>query len=66
MKKVKSRDSDEEDVQEEQTQTEALCTIQTIPESEISPAAFIFEQRDDADELSIYEEKYGLYDSLGL
>lgn len=37
---------------------DALAAMDTIPDSEISPAAFVFEQRDDPDELNIYEEKY--------
>lgn len=57
MKKVKSRDSDDEDVSEERRHTDVVAAMETIPESEISPAAFIFEQRDDPDELNIYEEK---------
>lgn len=34
-----------------------LADMPTIPDSEISPAAYIFQQQEDKDDLGIYEEK---------
>ena len=66
--KKKGKDSDEEEVIEladdkkpQQTAQElqelALADVPTIPESEMSPAAYIFQQSDDRDDLGIYEAK---------
>jgi hypothetical protein len=34
-----------------------LADVPTIPDSEVSPAAYIFQQHDDKDDLGIYEEQ---------
>ena len=68
-KDKKGKDSDEDDdiqlgevvpVQEPskaEQQAIELADVPTIPDSECSPAAFIFQQREDKDDLGIYEEK---------
>ena len=69
-KDKKGKDSDEdEDIQlgsevaatKEPTRAEQqaieLADVPVIPDSEKSPAAFIFQQREDKDDLGIYEEK---------
>ena len=68
-KDKKGKDSDEdEDIQlgevvptegpsKAEQQALELAEVPTIPDSECSPAAFIFQQREDKDDLGIYEEK---------
>lgn len=69
-KNKKGKDSDEEEeiqlgggevVKVEPTAAEKqameLADVPTIPESEVSPAAYIFQQHDDKDDLGIYEEQ---------
>ena len=36
---------------------EELRNVPAIPQSEVSPAAFIFQQIEDKDDLNLYEEK---------
>lgn len=42
---------------EQEKAAEELELAETIDDCEISPAAFIFEQTDQKDELNLYEEK---------
>ena len=68
-KEKKGKDSDEEDdiqigedkpvqeISKADQQAIELADVPTIPDSEMSPAAFIFQQREDKDDLGIYEEK---------
>ena len=69
-KTKKGKDSDEE-VEEEielgeravaepskaELIAQELADVPTIPDSEVSPAAFIFQQQEERDDLGIYEEK---------
>ena len=71
QKKKSGKDSDEEEqeneielgevVKVEPTKAELiaaeLADVPTIPDSEVSPAAYIFQQQDERDDLGIYEEK---------
>lgn len=41
----------------EEIARQELDSAETIPESEVSPAAFLFKNHDDQDDLNIYEEK---------
>lgn len=60
-RKVKTRDSDDEQDVEEPTPAQqeaaALKNAPTIPDSEISPAAYIFQNQETHDDLNLYEEK---------
>ena len=38
-------------------QAQELADVPAIPDSEVSPAAYIFQQIDDKDDLGLYEEK---------
>ena len=53
----KDHDSDEEETQIQPPQTDPLEHEQVIPDSEISPAAYIFQQHDEGDDLNIFESQ---------
>jgi len=57
MKQVKQHDSDDEDHHEvAHSQQPDISDLPTIPDSEISPVAYIFEIDKDKDDIPLYQE----------
>jgi hypothetical protein len=57
MKQVKQHDSDDEDHHEVAlSQQPDISDLPTIPDSEISPVAYIFEIDKDKDDIPLYQE----------
>jgi hypothetical protein len=44
-------------VSQEEEQSRQLENAPVIPDSEVSPAAYIFQQTEEHDDLNLYEEK---------
>lgn len=54
---VEIAEESREVVSREQEQARQLENVPVIPDSEVSPAAYIFQQTEEHDDLNLYEEK---------